>query len=103
MSGAKKKQIQSNRLQRILIAAAKQCQRPFIPDSLPAIPLQQLPLHIKPNSLQLIGVCFGERKPLLEYASVWKNKDSVVLTGPEGDFTPEELTWAISQGFEPVS
>jgi len=32
-----------------------------------------------------------------------KGKDSLLLIGPEGDFTPEEIALALDKGFKPVS
>jgi len=31
------------------------------------------------------------------------NQDALVLIGPEGDFSEEEVQLAISQGFQPIS
>jgi 16S rRNA (uracil1498-N3)-methyltransferase len=42
-----------------------------------------------------------DRRTLTE--SYTSNNDSVVLIGPEGDFSPEEVTFAVSHGFIPVS
>lgn len=31
------------------------------------------------------------------------DRDTLVLVGPEGDFSPEEVELAVSQGFRPIS
>jgi 16S rRNA (uracil1498-N3)-methyltransferase len=41
----------------------------------------------------------GEREPLRQTGG----EDALILIGPEGDFTPEELSAALHQGFRPVS
>ena len=32
-----------------------------------------------------------------------RGEDALVLIGPEGDFSPEEVELAISKGFQPIS
>lgn len=43
----------------------------------------------------------GEKKPLKE--AITAGKDALVMIGPEGDFSREEVQLAISKGFIPVS
>ena len=32
-----------------------------------------------------------------------RGHQTAVLIGPEGDFSPEEVNWALQHGYEPVS
>jgi 16S rRNA (uracil1498-N3)-methyltransferase len=32
-----------------------------------------------------------------------KGGNSLILIGPEGDFSPEEITFALNNGFKPIS
>lgn len=51
---------------------------------------------------KFIAHCYAGEKPLLK--DVLSNeKDTLVLVGPEGDFSPEEVELALSCGFRPVS
>lgn len=93
---------------RQMLEAAKQCHTPFLPELRPP---QSFPDAIHPasqftDSLCLMPVLFGDTRPLAQVLASW-GKDAVgtawVLTGPEGDFTPEELVRAVEVGFQPVS
>ena len=51
---------------------------------------------------RLIAHCLPDQK--MEIQQVMQaNKDTIILIGPEGDFTREEIDLALAQGFTPVS
>jgi len=54
------------------------------------------------NGIRMIAHCDAstERKKISEVCS--KNTNSIILIGPEGDFSREEVTSAITMGFIPV-
>ena len=51
---------------------------------------------------KLIAHCYEEEKPLLKEV-LCHGEDALVLIGPEGDFSREEVEKAESLGFQPVS
>ena len=51
---------------------------------------------------KFIAHCYEGEKPLLKDV-VRKGEDALVLIGPEGDFSEEEVKQAIENGFEPIS
>lgn len=51
---------------------------------------------------KLIAHCYEEEKPLLKEV-LCPGEDALVLIGPEGDFSREEVEKAESLGFQPVS
>ena len=51
---------------------------------------------------KFIGHCLPEEKKELKNV-LEKNASKIILIGPEGDFTEEEIQQAIQQGFIPVS
>lgn len=53
--------------------------------------------------LKLIPTLTGERKPCKEILKESKAKNILVIIGPEGDFTSEELDSAKKAGCIPVS
>ncbi|CAN5142267.1 16S rRNA (uracil(1498)-N(3))-methyltransferase [soil metagenome] len=90
------------RLQKILLGALKQSGRATLPvlDE-----PQDWKAFMKSSSQytgkKLIAACFGERKSLKDlYQS---GQDVLVLIGPEGDFTLEEVNMAVQSGFQPVT
>ena len=51
---------------------------------------------------KFIAHCEAGEKPLLK--EIYQpGSDALVLIGPEGDFSPEEIRWAEAQGFQPIS
>jgi 16S rRNA (uracil1498-N3)-methyltransferase len=91
------------RWQKLALAAAGQSQR----DSLPEICEFRKFLEIVAGSgeydLKLIPVLIGERRHLKEILGQGIYKNILVLIGPEGDFTPQELQAALEKGFIPVT
>ena len=53
--------------------------------------------------MKLIPTLAGERKLLKEVLDKNKPKKILVLIGPEGDFTPEEVKLALKAGCIPVT
>ena len=51
---------------------------------------------------KFIAHCYEGEKPLLKDV-LTPGKDAVVLIGPEGDFSEEEVKAAIERGFTPIS
>jgi len=93
--------LRTDRLERILIAAMKQSVRAY----LPALnPLQSFSEFLSSNcqGLRFIAHCgSGERSPLFKLLQPCS--DILILIGPEGDFSEEEVKLALDKGFYPVS
>ncbi len=92
----------AERLQKILTGALKQSGRATLP--VLGEP-QEWTDFIKASAgfkgKKLIAACFGERKTLAELYTT--GEDVLVMIGPEGDFTPEEVDAAVQSGFQPVT
>lgn len=91
------------RLNRIAVAAMKQSQQYY----LPLISVGEkfghyLAEHNILDNKLLAYVPEHETSPHV-FRVVDKNKDTLLLIGPEGDFTPEEVSLAIDNGFKTVS
>lgn len=93
----------------VTIEAAKQCGRAWLPEVLPPRSLRDViePPHtydlLLLASLQPDSASFDAR--LSQYREIHGRlpTDVLVLIGPEGDFTPAEMSHARSVGFRPVS
>ena len=51
---------------------------------------------------KFIAHCYEDEKTVLS-RSYQPGENALILIGPEGDFSKEEIELALSQGFEPVS
>jgi 16S rRNA (uracil1498-N3)-methyltransferase len=91
------------RWQKIAQSAAQQSQRRNIPLIEPVTSLKDVVSSSQDYDLKLVPNLTGERKHLKDVVAEVRPKDVIVLIGPEGDFTPEEVTLALNNGFIPVS
>lgn len=98
---SERREVKPARLEKILVSAMKQSRKA-------ALPL----LHGMTAFREFVGLPFGGRKfiahcgeggnPLLK--DIYRpGENALVLIGPEGDFSPEEIRRALENGFEAVS
>jgi 16S rRNA (uracil1498-N3)-methyltransferase len=98
---SERKIIKEERLEKIIVSAAKQSLKAFFPKLNPLCSFDEL-LKKYNASQKFIAHCYEENKQLLQ-TGVNKMSDVLILIGPEGDFSKEEVQKAISLGFVPVS
>ena len=97
---SEKRNVNTDRLQKILISAMKQS----LKAKLPVLnPLTKFPDFIKKEIYGQKGIayCHDEREHLTEWYK--PNSDCTILIGPEGDFTENEITLAIKNGYSGIS
>jgi len=91
------------RWKKIALSAAEQSQRSNVPDIEPPKDIKEVVSQTAGYDLKIIPTLIGERKNLKEIFARTNPKNILVLIGPEGDFTQEEVELAIKEGFVPVS
>lgn len=91
------------RLRRIALEAAKQCGIGRVPVIDPLTPWKDLLPSFRRFDPVLIAAVEGPHEPLPALLSASKGGEVLVLVGPEGDFTPEELQEARRAGAKPFS
>lgn len=98
---SERKDIKPERLQKILVSAMKQSQKASLPQLDEPTSFTNF---IKENFLgqKFIAHCYNSEKTTLNQ-SFQKGKDVVILIGPEGDFSEQEINIAIQKGFNPIS
>lgn len=89
-----------DRMQQILVAAMLQSQQSWLPTLHEPVKIGTL-IHNATQTQKLIAHCEENKKTSL--AGIKTENNSLLLIGPEGDFTPQEITMALDKGFEPVS
>ncbi len=92
------------------IEAAKQCGNPWLPEILPIQNFAAFVRETKDYDLKLIASLHAGAMTLKTALSHYREKHgaaeprkAIWLIGPEGDFSPAELTDAISAGFQPIT
>jgi 16S rRNA (uracil1498-N3)-methyltransferase len=95
--------LKTDRLQKLIIATMKQAQVLYLPLLNELTDLGEFIRNYSgPRENRFIAHCGDTPRQKLQEA-IQAGKDSVVMIGPEGDFTPEEVELAINKGFTPVS
>ena len=92
-----------DRAERIIHAATKQSMRAFTPILEQLTPIAKV-LEMD-TSLKLIAHCDenSERIHISDFSKQNVSNDILILIGPEGDFTPEEIAQAKESGFKAVA
>lgn len=102
---SERKKIREDRLEKILIAAMKQSLNAYLPRLNPLTTFKALTENIaKTNETgqRFIAHCADDNQIHLREKYKGGN-DVMILIGPEGDFTAEEIQLAFQNGFEAIS
>lgn len=98
---SERKVLKVERIEKIVVSAVKQSLKARKPQINEMTSFDKFVRQDFPGD-KFIAHCYAGEKPLLK--DVLSNeKDTLVLVGPEGDFSPEEVELALSCGFRPVS
>lgn len=98
---SERRQMKHDRMEKILVSAMKQSQKAVIPQLDELSPFSSF---IKQDfkGRKFIAHCYdGEKKHLKDIYKA--NEDVLILIGPEGDFSEQEVVEALNNGFEPIS
>ena len=96
---SERKNIKLERLEKIVVSACKQSKNFHFPTLNTLTPFKEV---LKNTATQkLIAHCEAKDKKELKDFSF--DKDTIILIGPEGDFSTQEIEEAIEAGFKPVS
>ncbi len=92
-----------DRWHNILVAAIIQSQQYYLPELRELTPVDKLADEMNNIGQKLVAHCMdgGQRQPIS--TAVQKDKETLLLIGPEGDFTDEEVKALISKGFSGIS
>lgn len=98
---SERREVKPARLEKILVSAMKQSQKATLPR---LTGMTDFKAFVKQpfDGRKFIAHCEEEEKKLLK--QIYRpGENALILIGPEGDFSPEEIELALQQGFEPIS
>jgi 16S rRNA (uracil1498-N3)-methyltransferase len=98
---SERKEVKSDRLNKIVIAAMKQSGQVYLPEITAQSTFEEV-IKRGFNGDKLIAHCEPGEKNLLQNVIIPGN-NILVLIGPEGDFDRSEINLALGNGFIPVS
>ncbi len=97
---SERKSAKTERLQKVMIAAMKQSLKAYLPEIHEVVPIKKF-VETPFEGQKFIAWCDKEKTVELKEAYKPGNR-ALVLIGPEGDFSPEEVEMAKKNGFIPV-
>lgn len=97
---SERKIIKPDRLEKVLISAMKQSGQATLPKLNPLCKLQDLTDNN--SSVKYIAHCESENQAHLKQAYE-TGQPSLIIIGPEGDFSLSEIDFALKQGYQPIS
>ena len=98
---AERKEVKHERLNRIIVAAMKQSQQSFLPTLNDTVRFDEF-MNRLPVARKFIAHCDDMEKHSLKTA-LHPQENSLILIGPEGDFSSPEIQDALTEGFTPIS
>lgn len=99
-SNSERQQLRPDRLEKILISAMKQSVKAYLPRLHPMVPFMSL-MQSEASQKAIAHCRDGEKLPFFGFAM--NATSMLILIGPEGDFTLQEIELAHSSGFTAVS
>ena len=103
---SERKQLRTDRLEKIILSAAKQSLTPYLPVLHELTPYEEFirsqESGIRSEEQKFIAHCYKDDKRVLK-DEIQQGRDVLVLIGPEGDFSEQEVADALRLGFVPVS
>lgn len=100
---SERKDIKQQRLEKIAVSAMKQSLKTVCPTVTEMIPWKHFIDITYGIEQKFIAHCVDEMHRQLLSTSIQPNTDIVIAIGPEGDFSPDEISQAIDAGFSPIS
>lgn len=101
---SERKVLKTERIRKIVVSAMKQSQKGLLPEMHEMIPFMTFLRDVTSQfkGQKFIAHCYEGSKPLLQQV-VNRGEEVLVLIGPEGDFSIDEVNAAEKYGFQPIS
>lgn len=98
---SERKTVKTERFEKILVSAMKQSQKAFLPQLNELVSFSDFIQNISENE-KFIAHCNDGEKPRLKNV-LKKGENVLILIGPEGDFSVDEVAAAKETGFREIS
>lgn len=98
-----KEKFRHDRMNTICISAMLQSQQCWLPVLHEPVQFENLVMIQRENTAKFIAHCEDGSKQAISQCSNPQLTNSLILIGPEGDFTPHEIGLALQNAYQPVS
>ena len=100
---SERKAIKVERLEKVMVSAMKQSLKGVMPEIEEVTSFKYFVETVAEGSQKFFGYC-SKDYPRKDFSKEYRaGADVVIMIGPEGDFTPEEVDMAVAAGFVPVT
>ena len=105
---SERKVIRTDRLEKIVLSAVKQSKKAWVPEVNDMVDFKSF-IDSHPTGLRFIAHCYDEIAKedffelLCHHPQAADEREITILIGPEGDFSVDEVQYAIQQGFVSIS
>lgn len=99
-ANSERKSMKTDRLEKLAISAMKQSRQAWLPQLIPLLPFKEV---LNSSSKQKFIAFVDSQNPQHLKSAAKPGGEVLVLIGPEGDFSKEELQSAQDHGFQKVS
>lgn len=98
-----KEKFRHDRMNAICISAMLQSQQCWLPLLHEPVQFENVVMRKHESGIKLIAHCDEGNKQVISNLHISTSAHYLICIGPEGDFTPREISFAIQNGFQPVS
>lgn len=98
---SERRNVNYERLNKVLISAMKQSLKAYLPVLHKPVDFKQLILNESKADKYIAYCSTNYRNELKDIGN--RGRETLILIGPEGDFSQEEIKFAISNGVKPIS
>jgi len=99
---SERKVLKEERLHKIIQSAMKQSQQTYLPKLNPLTTFSSFLNSYENNAAKYIAHCYNNEKITLKN-DVDLNQSYLILIGPEGDFSQQEIKKSLNTGFKPIT
>lgn len=100
---SERRELKRERLEKTAVSAMKQSLKAALPEVREMTPFRKFVEQYSSVAQKFVAYCTDDGERRLLSRSFRPGADAVVLIGPEGDFSPEEIQAAVDAGFQPIS
>lgn len=102
---SERKVFKTDRIRRLVLSATKQSLKGALPEVAEPVSVKEFIASADPDALRIICYCFEGETERISIKDVLSDSDAqkiYILIGPEGDFSPAEVSSALEKGWKPV-
>lgn len=99
---SERREIKTERLEKIAVSAMKQSLKATLPVIDEMTPLRKL-VTLMPEAQRFVGYCDPSVERIDLARAYVPGRDTVIFIGPEGDFSPAEISSLLESGVRPVT